>query len=166
MSLFRSATNSFSAKSVAANASFVGTFELVYDFHGIISNAIATNPHKIEVQFSDDAAAVIKTVDISDDNHIHVEAIYFRIKFTNLGLTTDIVDVHTYLSQNAISTSSIALQSQQVTELTAVNTKLAGVLHVNVDNQATGLAQESTQVQAKDKLTAIDSKLGVFFMLA
>jgi hypothetical protein len=145
--------------SIASLASHTGSFELAYDFNGIISNVVSEKKCKIEIQFSDNGTSVVKTIDISDDNHCHVEAHYFRVKITNQGTTTDAIDCHTYLSLSAINTSSVAQQASQTQQLQSINEKLAGTLNVAIDNQSNDASLESTQMLVKQELTGISNKL-------
>jgi hypothetical protein len=163
MSLFKSSNNSFQSQICAPDESLTGTFEIAYDFHGIISNVVTTGTSfRLEVQFSDNGTTVIKTIDITDDNHCHIEATYIRIVFTNTSVSSETVDIHTYLSINPINTASSTIGQQilQSSLLTDMDAKLASPLHVIVDNEEeSGASLEATQLLVKQEIINMSAKL-------
>lgn len=102
--LVKSEINSFSNQTVVPSGNLVGEYVFGAEFKAVLCNPSSVlNNYSLYCDFSDNGYDLLKSVEITDDNHTRIIAPFVKIRFVNDDINPDTVSLITYLSSNEIS---------------------------------------------------------------
>jgi len=102
--LIKSNENSFNNVTVLSGGQLIGSFVYVGEFEGILCYPVTINNNfSLYAQYSDNGTTILKEFDITTLNYSRVIAPYFRIRFVNNSINSDLVSMVSYLSTQDLS---------------------------------------------------------------